>query len=116
MSLTITLTPAVIVSIVYMIGFLVTLTFFVSESMSFVNPRYWQDVLIALVWPAIIVQVAILAPVFNVYIGDVLRDAKEWWEKFRCDHEDISECGNYEVNGKVGEEICRDCGKVWWEQ
>jgi hypothetical protein len=116
MSLTITLTPALIAGVIYALGFCVSLAFFVSDSMSFVNPRYWQDILIALAWPVVIIQVVILAPIFDIYIGDVLRNIKEWWEQFRCDHEKISECGNYEVNGRVGDEICQDCGKVWWEQ
>jgi hypothetical protein len=116
MSVTITITPALVAGAIYALGFFVSLAFFVSDSMSFVNPRYHEDIAIALVWPVIIIQIVILAPIFDVYIGDVWRNIKEWWEQFQCDHENISECGDYEVNGRVGDKICHNCGKVWWEQ
>jgi len=115
MSLTITLTPALIGVVVYAVGFLVTAAAFVSDEMSFKNPSYWAALAAAAVWPLIVLQVTILARL-DIYLGDIVRDMKDWYDQKKCSHDTISECGDYEVNGRVGDEICHDCGKVWWEQ
>lgn len=116
MSVTVTLTPALAAGTIYALGFVLLLVFTVGNSISFTNPRYHEDVLVSLAWPLVFIQLAILAPIFDFYIIDALRDLKEWWEQYQCDHENISEGSGAEINGRVAEEICRDCGKTWWEE
>ena len=106
MSLTVTLTPTLIAAVVYTLGFLIAVTAFLSDEMSFSSPRYWASVASAMVWPLIIIQVTVLARF----------DMKDKFDQTKCDHNNISQLGDYEVNGRVGKEICNDCGKVWWEE
>lgn len=79
MAITVTLTPPLIAGVIYVVGFVVTTAFFVSDEMGFKNPNYKLAVFAGLIWPAIIVQVTILAPVFGVYIGDELDKLRNWW-------------------------------------
>jgi len=115
MSLTVTLTPTLIAAVVYTLGFLITAAAFLSDEMSFSSPRYWASVASAMVWPLIIIQVTVLAR-FDIYLGNIVRDMKDKFDQTKCDHNNISQLGDYEVNGRVGDEICNDCGKVWWEE
>lgn len=115
MSLTITLTPTLILGVVYIVGALMTSAAFALDESSFANPSYHLAVVSGFAWPILLIQVTILAR-FDIYLGDAVESAKDWYTQMKCEHKNISECGNYEVNGRVGDKICHDCGKVWWEQ
>lgn len=77
MSVSITITPAVVALAVYIVGALMTASAFCLDEMSFVNPSYGRAILSGLAWPLLVVQVLILAPVFGFYIGDFIRELRQ---------------------------------------
>jgi len=100
----------------YLVGFAFVAGFFISDEMSFVNPEYLKVTLFAALWPLGIVLVT-FQKVTGIYIGDKWRDFQDWNEQRKCSHNDTEECGDYTLpSGKQGDKICRDCGKVWWDQ
>ena len=77
MSVTVTLTLPLIAGVIYLVGALMCSAAFVLDEMSFVNPSYAFAVLTGFAWPILVIQVVILAPVFDIYIGDVIRELRE---------------------------------------
>lgn len=73
MALTITLSPALIALVIYIIGALMVSAAFVMDEMSFVNPSYGLAILSGFAWPILVIQVTILAR-FDIYLGDIYRE------------------------------------------
>jgi len=73
MSLTITITPVLIGALIYgLVGFGL-LCAGIMERMSFVNPRYWEVVVIAVIWPIWILQIP-----YNMVTGRyIVNDVKQ---------------------------------------
>jgi len=73
MSVTVTITPALVAGVIYIVGALMTSAAFALDESSFVNPSYHLAILSGFAWPVLLIQVTILAK-FDIYLGDIYRE------------------------------------------
>jgi hypothetical protein len=107
-------TFTLIFSAVYVIGVSFTVGFFIADQMAFASPKYVQATITALLWPVVVVVVAFQS-MTGIYLDDVCEDVVSWYKQWRCSHESIERCGNYEIDGREPNERCQNCGKIWWK-
>lgn len=107
-------TPTLIFSAVYAIGVSFTVGLLFEGFRSRTRLMQIVSFVIALLWPFVGV-VILFTSSSGIYIGDVYADVVSWYNKWRCSHESIERCGNYEIDGREPNERCENCGKIWWK-
>ena len=85
--ITFTLTWTMLAAMAYvvvavMVSFAATI-----EEMSFKNPNYVKCILVGALWPWLVIQLVYVKATDRYLVKDV-RDLKESWDQYRCDHTD----------------------------